>query len=107
MLVGTDSWLAGYAFADELELLVRAGLTPARVLRMATLDAARFLGEAQLSGTVTKGMRADLVLLDANPLVEIGNVRRVQSVMLRGRLLRRQQIDSGLAALRSDRQQTP
>ncbi|MDQ3420357.1 MAG: amidohydrolase family protein [Acidobacteriota bacterium] len=54
LLVGTDSWLAGFAFADELELLVGAGLSPARVLRMATLDAARFLanrnyGEASRS----------------------------------------------------------
>ncbi|MES2521866.1 MAG: amidohydrolase family protein [Gemmatimonadota bacterium] len=107
LLVGTDSWLAGYAFADELELLVRAGLSPARVLRMATVDAARYLGEERESGTVAGGRRADLVLLDANPLADIGNVRRVQAVMLRGRLLRRDQIDSGLAALPRNRQQLP
>ncbi|HYW32666.1 MAG TPA: amidohydrolase family protein [Gemmatimonas sp.] len=104
LLVGTDSWLSGYAFADELELLVRAGLSPARVLRMATLDAARYLGQERVSGTVATGRRADLVLLDANPLAEIGNVRRVRAVMLQGRLLRREQIDSGLAALPRNRQ---
>lgn len=99
LLVGTDSWLAGYAFADEVELLVRAGLTPARVLRMATLDAARFLGESDQWGVIAKGQRADLVLLDANPLVNIGNVRRVQAVVLRGRLLAHDDIAARLAAL--------
>ncbi|MES3035621.1 MAG: amidohydrolase family protein [Gemmatimonadota bacterium] len=88
LLVGTDSWLAGYAFADELALMVRGGLTPARVLRMATLDAARFLDEQTTSGAVTAGRRADLVLLDADPLLAIGNVRHVHTVVLRGRVLR-------------------
>lgn len=70
LLVGTDSWLAGYAYVDELELFVRAGLTPARVLRMATLDAARFLGEDAAWGAITAGRRADLVLLDGDPLAD-------------------------------------
>jgi len=69
LLVGTDSWPAGYAFADELDLLSRAGLTPARVLRMATIDAARFLGEEADWGVVAAGRHADLILLDADPLV--------------------------------------
>ncbi len=93
LLVGTDSWLAGFAFADELELLVGAGLSPARVLRMATLDAARFLGEQELRGSVTIGRRADLVLLDADPLVDIANARRIHAVVLDGRLLRRADLD--------------
>ncbi len=99
LLVGTDSWLAGYALADELELLVRAGLSPARVLRMATLDAARFLGESSVSGTVAVGRRADLVLLDADPLANVGNVRRVRAVVVGGRLLRREELDRRLNAL--------
>lgn len=99
LLVGTDSWLSGYAFVDELELLVRAGLTPARVLRMATLDAARFLGESDRWGSVVAGRRADLVLLDADPLVDIGNARRVRAVVVGGRVLRRDDLDRRLAAL--------
>lgn len=99
LLVGTDSWLAGYAMADELELLVRAGLAPGRVLRMATLDAARFLGEDADRGTVTPGRRADLVLLDGDPLADVGNVRRVRAVMVGGRLLRREELDRRLAGL--------
>jgi imidazolonepropionase-like amidohydrolase len=107
LLVGTDSWLAGYAFADELELLVRAGLTPARVLRMATLDAARFLGEDAEWGTVAAGRRADLVLLDADPLADVANARRVRAVVLNGRLLDRDDIASGLATLPGRRTQKP
>lgn len=97
ILLGTDSWLAGYAFADELELFVRAGVTPARVLRMATLDAARFLGEEQLWGTVSVGRRADLVLLGANPLVDVGAARGVYAVVVGGRLYRRADLDTRLA----------
>ncbi len=99
ILTGTDSWLAGHAFADEMELLVRAGLTPARVLRAATLDASRFLGEEHLWGTVAVGRRADLVLLDANPLIDVSAARRVHAVVVSGRLLRRTDLDARLAAL--------
>jgi imidazolonepropionase-like amidohydrolase len=100
LLLGTDSWLAGHAFADEAELLVRAGLAPARVLRMATLDAARFLGAADSMGTVARGKVADLVLLDADPLRDVGHLRRVRAVVVGGRLLRREELDRQLAALR-------
>ena len=99
LLVGTDSWLSGYAMAEELELLVRAGLTPARVLRMATLDAARFLNEENEWGTVAPQRRADLVLLDADPLADVRNIRRVQAVVVAGRLLRRGELDRRLGAL--------
>lgn len=101
LLVGTDSWLSGFAYADELELLVKAGLTPARVLRMATVDAARFLGEASQWGTIAVGRRADLVLLDANPLSDIANARRVRAVVGNGRLLRRADLDALLGMARS------
>ena len=97
MLVGTDSWLSGFAYGDELELLVAAGLSPARVLRMATADAAVFLGEDGEWGQVAEGMRADLVLLDSNPLVDVASVRRVNAVILRGRLLDRAALDVLLA----------
>ncbi len=93
LLVGTDSWLAGYAYADELALLTRAGLSPARVLRMATLDAARFLGEEETRGTVAPGKLADLVLLDADPLAYIRHTARIHAVVLGGRLLNRADLD--------------
>lgn len=107
LLVGTDSWLAGYAFADELELLARSGLTPARVLRMATLDAARFLGEEADWGVVAAGRRADLILLDADPLADIRNVRQVRAVVLNGRLLRRDDLAARTEALSGGPRKTP
>ncbi len=107
LLVGTDSWLSGFAFADELDLMVRAGLTPARVLRMATLDAARFLGESDDWGSVAAGRRADLVLLDGDPLADIANARRVHAVVLNGRLLGPQDLAARLAALPGKRPHSP
>ena len=85
LLVGTDSWLSGYAFADELELLIKSGLSTRRVLRMATLDASRFLQEEKIRGSIRAGKAADLVLLSADPLIDIGNVRKVVGVVKAGR----------------------
>lgn len=99
LLVGTDSWLNGYAITDEFEMLVKAGLTPARVLRMATVDAARFLGESSEWGTITVGRRADLVLLDADPLANIANTRRIRALVNNGRLFRREELDALLSTL--------
>lgn len=86
-----------------MELMVRAGLSPARVIRMATLDAARFLGEETDWGTVAVGRRADLVILDADPLLNVANARRVSAVIVNGRLLRRAELDRRLEALPSRR----
>ncbi len=86
LLVGSDAPL-GPAFGGgvhaELELLVRAGLTPQRAIQAATRDAARALGIADL-GTITPGQRADLVALGADPLAGIAGVRDVRLVLLDG-----------------------
>jgi imidazolonepropionase-like amidohydrolase len=92
ILPGTDSPMPrvypGYALHDELELLAACGLGPAQVLRAATLGAAELLGLESTSGTVEAGKRADLVLLDADPLRDARNLRRIRAVVLGGRLLR-------------------
>jgi imidazolonepropionase-like amidohydrolase len=72
ILAGTDTAAGvrvypGFSLHEELELLVRAGLTPMEALQAATLNAGKYLGLAD-TGTIEKGKRADLVLLDANPL---------------------------------------
>ncbi|HEX8261388.1 MAG TPA: amidohydrolase family protein, partial [Allosphingosinicella sp.] len=85
ILVGTDTALGGFRYHDEMAHLVRAGLSPAAVLRAATLDAARFAGLESSAGSVTVGKRADLVLLDSNPLENIANTRRIRLVLLAGR----------------------
>lgn len=101
ILAGTDApqpdIYPGYSLHRELELLVAAGLTPAEALRDATLAPARFLGIATDSGTVAVGRRADLVLVDADPLRDIRNAQRIEAVVLDGRLLRRSALDALLA----------
>lgn len=101
ILAGTDAPMPGVYPGDslhqELELLVMAGLTPAEALRAATLDPARFLGLVKDSGSVAAGKRADLVMLDADPLSDIRNVGRIATVFVGGRMLGRDQLDALLA----------
>jgi imidazolonepropionase-like amidohydrolase len=105
ILAGTDSPMPkvypGYSLHEELALLVRSGLTPLEALRSATLAPARYLGLAEETGAIALGKRADLVLLDANPLDDIRNTRRINAVVIGGRLFRRNDIDALLAAARS------
>lgn len=84
---GTPSLVPGFALHEELELLVRAGLTPAQALRSATLEPARYLGLEDEQGTVEPGKVADLVLLDADPLRDITNTTRIDAVVVRGCLV--------------------
>lgn len=94
---GAEYIYPGFSLHDELELLVEAGLSPAAALRAATLGPAEFLGAADSLGTVEAGQIADLVLLDANPLEEIGNTREIAAVVANGRYLDRAALDSLLA----------
>ncbi|MEU8817683.1 amidohydrolase family protein [Actinoplanes sp. NPDC048796] len=84
--LGTTYLMPGFSLHDELELLVRAGLTPIQALAAATLNPARYLGRRDL-GVVAPGAVADLVLLDADPLRDIRNTTRVNSVVVRGALI--------------------
>jgi hypothetical protein len=83
----------GLTLHDELHRFVLSGMTPAETLRAATLDAATFLGRADQVGSIAEGKLADLVLLDANPLADIGNTMRIQAVVVNGRLYRREELD--------------
>ena len=74
----------GASVHDELAIFVAAGFSPESALVAATRDAARFTGEEKIWGTVETGKRADLVLLDANPLQNISATRRIAGVMVRG-----------------------
>jgi imidazolonepropionase-like amidohydrolase len=88
MMTGADNIefaIAGGSLHDELAALVDAGLTPLEALRAATVEPARFLNTAAVSGLVKPGFQADIVLLKANPLVDIANTRRVAGVVLRGK----------------------
>jgi imidazolonepropionase-like amidohydrolase len=97
ILAGTDTAAGvrvypGFSLHDELGLLVEAGLTPMEALQAATLNAGKFLGIAD-TGTIEKGKRADLVLLNANPLEKIANTRNIESVVLAGRYFSRADLD--------------
>ena len=81
---GIDRTLPGQGLRDELRLLVQAGLTPYEALRAATVDVAHFLERDGEFGVVAVGARADLLLLEANPLERIENVGSLAGVMLRG-----------------------
>lgn len=97
ILVGTDASPVGFRYHDELGHLARAGLSPADVLRAATIDAARFAGLERNSGSVAVGKAADLVLLDADPIVDVAAMNRIRWVMQGGRLYDSRAI-SGLKA---------
>ena len=83
----------GFGLHKELELLVECGLTPADALRAATLWPAEFLGQSDTSGSIEVGKRADLIVLDENPLKEIRNTQRIRAVVLDGWLLNRADLD--------------
>ncbi|HSR54194.1 MAG TPA: amidohydrolase family protein [Acidobacteriota bacterium] len=95
-LAGTDLGVAyvfpGSSLHDELELLVSNGLSPLEALRAATLNPAIFLGRTSDLSSVAPGKLADLVLLEGNPLEDIANIRRINAVVLNGRLLRKERL---------------
>ena len=97
ILAGTDLgnplMFAGFSLHDELELLVRAGLSPYEALQTATTNPAKYLGTEKDLGTVAKGKLADLILLNANPLEDIKNTTKIQAVVLNGRLIERSELD--------------
>jgi imidazolonepropionase-like amidohydrolase len=88
---GTDAGnigtLHGPSLHRELELMSAAGLTPAQVLEAATREAARVFAAEPEFGTVEAGKLADLLILDADPLADIHNLRRIRHVVLGGRVL--------------------
>jgi len=97
ILAGTDTAAGvrvypGFSLHEELELLVKAGLSPMEALQAATLNAGKYLGVAD-TGTIGEGKRADLVLLDANPLEQISHTRKIQGVVLAGRYFSRADLD--------------
>ena len=81
---------------DELHWLVEAGLSPFEALKTATVNPAKLMRREKDLGTIEEGKLADLVLLDANPLDDIANTRRINAVVVNGRLLTRDQLDDML-----------
>lgn len=100
LLAGTDVdntfpfLFFGFSLHDELALLVKGGLTPLAALQSATINPARFLKRETELGTVTERKLADLVVLEANPLENIENTKRIAAVVLNGRYLSRAALDT-------------
>ena len=86
LMTGLDG-ARGKTIADEIQLLVRAGMTPAAALRAATIAPAEFLGMEESLGTIAPGKMADLVILNGNPLDDVTVTRHVHGVVKTGRLV--------------------
>lgn len=95
LVAGTDE-LAGFTLQAELEMLVKAGLTPAQALQVATRNGARYTRTSHERGSITAGKLADLVLIDNDPTRTIGDVRKVSTVITRGYLIYPREIDRTL-----------
>jgi imidazolonepropionase-like amidohydrolase len=103
ILLGTDTpnqfVVPGFAVHDELRNLVNVGLTPYEAIKAGTSDAAEFLKSQNQWGAVAVGLRADLLLLNENPLHDVGNVDRRVGVMVHGRWLSEADLKTRLVGL--------
>ncbi|MYD70413.1 MAG: amidohydrolase family protein [Acidobacteria bacterium] len=101
--LGTDSpqifSVPGFAMHHEMALYVDVGMTPYDVLEIGTRRPAEYFGAEDEFGTVAVGLRADLILLDENPIDDIANVRDPAGVMIRGRWIPRDEISERLTEI--------
>lgn len=115
LLMGTDSPqmfnVPGFALHRELTVAAAAGLTPFQILQSGTANVARYarevLGKDGNFGVVAPGMRADLVLLQSNPLLDVGNLTKRAGVMVRGHWVSGDEIARGLADLEARMKVSP
>ena len=102
-LLGTDSpqvfSVPGFSIYREMPIWAQAGFRPYEVLEAGTRNVAEYFGAAQEFGTVERGKRADLILVEANPLADVANVAKRAGVMVRGRWLPEQEIQARLAKI--------
>ena len=101
LLAGTDTnplnpVLPGWGLHEELVLLQESGLTNMQALQTATRNPARYFGILEETGTVEEGKSADLVLLDADPLEDIRNTQKINTVVMRGHYYSRTDLDAML-----------
>jgi imidazolonepropionase-like amidohydrolase len=102
LLAGTQSsydavGTPGLILHDELALFVQAGLSPFDALKTATLNPAKFMRREKDLGTIERGKLADLILLDANPLEDIKNTKRIAAVMVNGKYLTKEVLEKMMA----------
>ncbi len=86
IVAGTDQAVPGYSLDREIELYVQAGFTPMEAIQAATLVPARAMGMEKDSGTIEVGKRADVILVNGNPLQNISDIRKVSTVFAAGKM---------------------
>jgi imidazolonepropionase-like amidohydrolase len=86
IVAGTDQTIPGFSLDREIELHVQAGFTPMEAIQSATLVPARAMGMEKDSGTIEVGKRADVILVDGNPLENISDIRKVSAVFAAGKM---------------------
>ena len=103
LIIGTDTGnpfvISGFSVHEELKHFVDAGLTPYEAIKAATHDAAEFVDALDEWGTVSIGRRADLLLVEANPLEDVANASNQVGVMVRGRWHPKAELQAKLDAL--------
>ncbi|MEO3865878.1 amidohydrolase family protein [Rheinheimera fenheensis] len=107
VVAGSDNLgfhIAGFSLHDELEEMVLAGLTPFEALKAATVTSARHLGLQPIQGTIEEGKRAEMVLLEKNPLERISHARNPSGVMTKGRWLGKRELNALLCSAAKDRE---
>jgi hypothetical protein len=106
LVAGSDNLgfhIAGFSLHDELEEMVKAGLTPFDALKSATVTSARHLGLQPLLGTIEEGKKAEFLLLENNPLELIQHTRKLNGVMSKGKWHSKQDLDALLCSAAEDR----
>ncbi len=99
LLAGSDTalqapWvIPGFSLHQEFALLAASGLSPLEILQMTTLNGAEFLNRQSTMGTVESGKNADLVVLDANPVIDVANMSKIAGVMLKGKYFAKAALD--------------
>lgn len=103
ILMGSDApqqfTVPGYALHHELTFLRDAGLTPYEILKTGSVNAGQYFAKQDSFGTIESGKRADLVLLNGNPLADITNVDKIEGVMVNGKWYSRADLDARLAKI--------
>jgi len=111
LLVGTDLTLPGLvpgaSVHEEMAIWQEAGIPPADVLRGATIGPARFMGLDDRLGSISEGKTASMVLVRADPLQDVRNLRQIEGVFLRGRYFSRDDLDQLLREAREAAQEKP
>lgn len=111
ILMGSDApqqfSIPGFSLQREMQWMRAAGMTPYEILKTGTVNVGQYFADQDSFGTIEPGRRADLVLVEANPLEDIRNASKISGVMVRGRWYPRTELDAGLLAIQAKHSRNP